>query len=222
MDLHGEDVRQRRVGPAAVAEAGVAAEHHQARPLPHGLGQQPLLRRRSGSRRGGRSRMKTLYRPGANSASSTAPWSPCAGALITSASTWMSCEVAIEQHHELVVPGQVRPLEEQDVEPAAEDRDERADLVVGLDQLAVLGGDLERDHASRRASAGCIQAGDRDDVGRRRGPSPGSWPRGSASSSTKSSTSSVWLANPRASERALDLQVDSSRRPSGRRRCRAA
>ena len=46
VDLHGQDVRQRRVGPAAVAEAGMAAQHHQARPLPHGLGQQALLLRR--------------------------------------------------------------------------------------------------------------------------------------------------------------------------------
>ena len=43
VDVNGQDVRERRVGPAAFAEAGMAAQHHQARPLAHGLGQQPLL-----------------------------------------------------------------------------------------------------------------------------------------------------------------------------------
>ena len=68
-------------------------------------------------------------------------------------------------HQELVLPGGVRPLEEEDVQAALQDRDERADLVVRRDQLPLLGLDPERDPLLAGRLRDVLQAGDRDDLG---------------------------------------------------------
>ena len=70
----------------------------------------------------------------------------------------MSGEAAIERNEELVLPGEVRPLEVQDVQAPRQDRDERADLVVRPEQLPFLGLDPEGDLLLARGLGDVLQA----------------------------------------------------------------
>ncbi len=133
-----------RAGPAAGAEAGSAAQHHEARPLLHRIDQQPVLLR-----------SQKIRRQVGKDIDVVAPRRKFGVVDLTLVSLCRptnhhTLDLDVGRpldgpHQEPIVPGEIGALEKQDVQPAAQNRHERTDLVVRDDQLAFLLGDLERD-----------------------------------------------------------------------------
>ncbi len=97
MDGGREDVGDRRAGPAAGAEAGSAAQHHEARPFLHGVDQELVLLHGEKIGRQVARAHRRCNAPGVNSASSISLTSPWAARRITIPSTWMSGDRMIDR-----------------------------------------------------------------------------------------------------------------------------
>ena len=151
----GEDVGQRGVGPAAGAEAGAAAEHDEARPFLHGLDQEPVLLWRQVIGRQVAQDDRRCSGPARTPRRRPRPCPP--GRAGGSPHLRPGCRAAADRPHQVLDKSQVKlgPWRNRTFSPPLKHRDERADLVVRDDQLAVLRGDLERESFSRRAFAGC-------------------------------------------------------------------
>ena len=157
VNLGGQDVGQIGLGPAPGAEAGAAAEHHQPRTLLDGVGQELVLAR--GQVLGGKVAEHVDVVPARRELGVV----DLAGLAPRGTADHHAFHLDVGRGHDrthqvLVIPGEVRALQEHHVQSAAQDRDERADLVVGRHELAVERLDPEGDLLLARRLGDVLQA----------------------------------------------------------------
>ena len=152
------------LGPAAGAEAGAAAEHDQARPLLDGVGQELLLRAGEEVGREVAEDVDVVAAGGELVVVELAARRPAGLA------DDLQVGLDVGRGGDGPEPGTCAPrgsraLEVEDVQAPRQGGDERADLVVGPEQLPLLGLDPERELLLAGRLGDVLQAGDRDDLG---------------------------------------------------------